>query len=56
MPINEDARALAEVMLSSGREPFWAVLVVGWYYGDQGRTAALELLNERGIDQSRSAF
>ena len=49
MAINEDARALAEVMIASGREPLWCMLVVGWYYGDQGRQAVLALLEDRGI-------
>jgi hypothetical protein len=53
MPIAEDARALAEAMIASGREPLWCVLVVGWYFGDRGREAVLELLEERAGNTPR---
>jgi hypothetical protein len=48
MALNDDARALAEVMIASGREPLWCVLVVGWYFGSEGRQAALALIEQHG--------
>jgi hypothetical protein len=53
---NENARALAEAMLNAGREPLWCVLVVGWYFGRQGREEALALVEQHGIDPSPSAL
>jgi hypothetical protein len=45
MSISDDARALTEAMLESGHhEPLWVVLVVGWYFGRQGRAVALEVV------------
>jgi len=48
MAVNENAQGLARAMLEAGREPFWVVLVVGWYYGQAGREAALALIEEQG--------
>lgn len=45
----ENARGLARAMLDAGKEPLWVTLVVGWYYGRQGRQAALDLLEEREL-------
>jgi hypothetical protein len=47
MADNENAEGLARAMLDAGREPLWCVLVVGWYFGQAGREAALALLEER---------
>ena len=33
-------------LLEAGREPLWAVLLVGWYFGQVGREAALALLED----------
>jgi hypothetical protein len=45
MSLTDDARALTEAMLDSGRhEPLWVVLVVGWYFGRSGRDVALEVI------------
>ena len=52
MPINEDARALAEVMIESGREPMWVVLVVSWYYGSVGRDVALGVVGDKLLTSS----
>jgi hypothetical protein len=46
MPIDEDAKALFEAMISSGREPLWCVLVVGWTFGAAGRQVALGIIEE----------
>jgi hypothetical protein len=46
MPISEDAAMLARVMLEAGREPMWVILVVGWYFGRQGRDVALDVIEE----------
>jgi hypothetical protein len=44
--MSENAKALATAMLEAGREPFWVVLVVSWYYGRQGRELALKVVEE----------
>jgi hypothetical protein len=51
-PINEDAQALARVMLEAGREPIWILLNVSAYYGEQGRQAALAVIEEEGEQTS----
>jgi hypothetical protein len=51
MPVNDDARALAETLIASGREPLWCMLVVGWHYGERGREAALSVIEERELQE-----
>ena len=46
MALSEDARELAAALLEAGREPIWVILVVGWYFGKEGREAALTLVEQ----------
>jgi hypothetical protein len=47
MTIEEQARALMVALLDAGREPIWALLLVSWYHGEQGREHALSVMEER---------
>jgi hypothetical protein len=48
MALYEDAQALARLMLEAGRERIWVVLHVAAYYGEQGRQAALDVIERQG--------
>jgi hypothetical protein len=46
MSINEDAQALAPVMLEAGRPFEWVLMMVTAYFGEVGREAALSVIEE----------
>jgi hypothetical protein len=44
----ENAQALARAMLDAGRESMWVLFHVSAYYGEQGRQAALAVIEQEG--------
>jgi hypothetical protein len=45
--IEEQARALMLALLDAGREPLWALTMTSAYFGEQGREAALSVIEEQ---------
>jgi hypothetical protein len=43
----ENAKLLASAMLDAGREPLWMLMMIGAYFGELGREAALAVIEER---------